>query len=448
MATRAETFPRRYRSARLIGRGAMGEIYRAEDEELRRPVAIKMLAERFAADLAVRQRFKREALAAARLSGDPHTVTIYDVGEQEDRPFIVMEYLDGGSLETRLREQGQVSTAQALRWLEQAAAALDAAHTRGVVHRDVKPANLLLDSGDNVHVADFGIASAAGLDSLTATGTVLGTAGYLSPEQAQGERATAASDRYSLAVLAFELLTGRRPFERDSLAAEAAAHVHTPVPSACEARASLPCEVDEVFARALAKDPAFRYPTAAGFVQELRAALSRAEAPTRIIAPARRRPSRVPLALAALVVAGAGAGLGVVLADRGARSAAPPPRIVVKTVTTPGRTLKQTVTAAGSTAPAHAAPSGDGHTLNDRGYALMQQGQFAQALPYFQQAVSRLAGVGPGDPYEAYANYNLGVTLIELGRCGDAMPYLERARSLEPQRSEVHQALARAKHCA
>ncbi len=121
---------------------------------------------------------------------------------------------------------GRVHTGQALDWLEQAADALDAAHAEGVVHRDVKPANLLLDGADNVHVADFGIASAAGMDSLTKTGTVIGTAAYLSPEQAQGTRATPASDRYALAVVAWELLTGRRPFGGDTPAAEAAAHVH------------------------------------------------------------------------------------------------------------------------------------------------------------------------------------------------------------------------------
>src|SRR5213082_1768329 len=121
-----------------------------------------------------------------------------------------------------------------LEWLEQAANALDVAHREGVVHRDVKPANLLLDLHGRMHVADFGIASAAGLDSLTQTGTVLGTASYLSPEQAKGERTTEASDLYSLAVVAFELLTGRRPFEGDSVAAEAAAHVTGEVPSVCE----------------------------------------------------------------------------------------------------------------------------------------------------------------------------------------------------------------------
>ena len=231
MAVDTELLPPRYRSPRRIGHGAMGDIYLATDDTLGREVVVKVLSERYAADEAITERFKREGLAAARLSGESGAVTIFDVGEWEGRPFIVMEHLGGGSLEERLAGEGAQPPARALAWLEQAAATLDSAHRHGVVHRDVKPANLLLDSHDDLHVADFGIASAAGLDSMTLTGTVLGTAGYLSPEQARGERAGPASDLYALAVVAYELLSGQRPFENDSSTAEAVAHVHAPVPS-------------------------------------------------------------------------------------------------------------------------------------------------------------------------------------------------------------------------
>src|SRR5690242_10925164 len=197
MAVKEGLLPERYTGPQPIGRGGMGEIFRATDTSLGRAVANKVLDDRYARDANVRARFTREALAAARLSGNPNIVTIFDVGEHAERPFIVMEYLGGGSLEERIRAGGAQEVGQALEWLEQAATALDAAHRHGVVHRDVKPANLMLDRNGTVHVADFGIASAAGTDSLTMTGTVLGTAGYLSPEQAQGERATPASDRYS-----------------------------------------------------------------------------------------------------------------------------------------------------------------------------------------------------------------------------------------------------------
>jgi eukaryotic-like serine/threonine-protein kinase len=181
MAVETELLPPRYRSPRLLGRGAMGDIYLATDEQLGREVAVKVLGDRYAADEGIRERFKREALAAARLSSEPGAVTIYDVGEWQGRPFIVMEHLSGGSLEDLLRREGPQPADRVLGWLEQAGAALDAAHRHGIVHRDVKPANLLLNDRGEVTVADFGIASSAGMDSMTLTGTVLGTAGYLSP---------------------------------------------------------------------------------------------------------------------------------------------------------------------------------------------------------------------------------------------------------------------------
>src|SRR2546428_2678287 len=266
----------------------MGDIYRATDAVLGRVVAIKILAERFAQDESVRERFTREALSAARLSGEPNTVTIYDVGEHDDRPYIVMEYLGGGSLDDSLRSTGAQRPERVFAWLEEAARALDAAHREGVVHRDVKPANLMLDREGHVHVADFGIASSTGMESLTMTGTVLGTAGYLAPEQAQGDRATPASDRYALAVVAWEMLTGRRPFEAATATAEAAAHVNAPVPSVYETT-SLPCELDPVFERSLAKDPRNRYESAGEVVAAVRAAMAEAAGSTRAL-PALVRP--------------------------------------------------------------------------------------------------------------------------------------------------------------
>src|ERR1700716_3883265 len=152
MAVGAGLLPERYTGAQPIGRGGMGEIFRATDTSLGRAVAIKVLAEGYAQDASVRERFTREALAVARLSGNPHIVTIYDVGEHRERPFIVMEYLAGGSLDQKLRSEGPQPTSQVLEWLEQAAGAIDAAHREGVVHRDVKPANLLLDRHGRVHV--------------------------------------------------------------------------------------------------------------------------------------------------------------------------------------------------------------------------------------------------------------------------------------------------------
>jgi serine/threonine-protein kinase len=452
--------PDRYDDPEPIGRGAMGEIYRATDTTLGRDVAIKLLDDRYARDESVRARFTREALTAARLSGTANIVTIYDVGEWQDRPFIVMEYVSGGSLEERLRSGG-VTVGQSLEWLEQAANALDAAHRNGVVHRDVKPANLLIDRNERIHVADFGIASAVGLASLTQTGTVLGTASYLSPEQAKGEPTTAASDVYSLAVVAFELLTGRRPFVGDSVAAEAAAHVNAEVPSIREVEPSLPAELDPVFARALAKEPARRYTSAADFVAALRAALEHAAGPTRIVAPARpagpeaapRRPGALVPALALLVLALVGAGIAYAL-TRGGSSAAPEPvriETTVQTVTDQAQTVVSTVvtTAAAppTTAPQSTAPSagGDPVSENDRAYALMNEGRYDDALPLLQDAQQQLDG--QGNLAEAYTDYNLGFTLTQLGRCDEALPYLERSKALQPGRQEVLDAIKQARTC-
>jgi eukaryotic-like serine/threonine-protein kinase len=447
MPVETELLPPRYKGAKRIGRGAMGEIYRATDTTLGRAVAIKLLAQRYAEDEAIRARFTREALSAARLSGAPNVVTIFDVGEWNDRPFIVMEYLGGGSLDEKLQAEGAQPAGRALDWLGQAARALDAAHAEGVVHRDVKPANLLLDRHGNVHVADFGIASAAGMDSLTATGTVLGTAGYLSPEQAQGRRATAASDRYALGVVGWELLTGSRPFASQTLTAEAAAHVNQPVPSVCERNPDLPCELDPVFERALAKDPVDRFGSNAEFVAALRAGLDEAAGSTRVVAPAapaprRRAPQRrgrspwlVPLVALLALAAIVGGILGAVLGGRSGSH--PHAQTHAETVT------RQASTVATTAAPAPANP----HALNDEGYSAMQRGDYTGAIPLLQQAVEGLRGAGPADPYEAYANYNLGYSLLAAGRCSEAVPYLERAKQLEPRRHEPKDALKRAKKC-
>jgi eukaryotic-like serine/threonine-protein kinase len=328
MAVGSPALPARYRDARPVGRGGMADIYRATDAELGRPVAVKVLAEHCAEDDDIRERFLREARAAARLSGDPHTVTIYDVGETQGRPYLVMEYLPGGSLEARLAA-GRIDEALALEWLEQGARALDSAHDHGVVHRDVKPGNLLLDRDDNVYVADFGIARAAGLDSNTQTGVILGTAGYLAPEQAAGGRATAASDRYAFAVVAHELLTGMRP---------------GPTPSS-----KLPPAAQHVFAGALAADPEYRFASCLEFVAALRAALALAAATAPTAVMVRRRHRRTPLAIATALALGVLA--FVLTAALTTGNAAKPPPTVVQTVTVP-----TTRPAVAGVQPAAAAP--------------------------------------------------------------------------------------------
>jgi hypothetical protein len=300
------------------------------------------------------------------------------------------------------------------------------------------------------------------MDTLTMTGTVLGTAGYLSPEQAQGDRAGAASDRYALAVVAWELLTGRRPFESESPTAEAAAHVNTPIPAISSA-GNLPHELDGVFERALAKDPARRYATAGEFVAALRSAFSDAAGSTSQIAAvppaptAATRPlqqaeeggyapyppssrSAWPL-LAALLFAGAIAGalLAYFLTrgDGGKQAATVVTKI--QRVTTQGQTVERRVTVTSSPAPAPAAPSPgssqSGEKLNDAGYSKMQAGDYAGALPLLEQAVGKLQGTGK--LYEAYASYNLAYTRFQFGNCDGVLALLDRAESIEGQKAAI-----------
>jgi eukaryotic-like serine/threonine-protein kinase len=435
--------PPRYHGPTLIARGGMADLYRALDTALDRDVAIKVLGARFAADGEIRERFLREAHTAAQLSGHPAIVTIYDVGETDGLPYIVMEYLPRGSLADRIAAGG-VEPSKAVRWLDDVAEALDHAHARGVVHRDVKPANLLLDDEGQVHVVDFGIANAGLLPSLTATGTVMGTSGYISPEQASGARAGPASDRYALAVVAFELLTGRRPFQGDSFAGEASAHVNAVPPRPSSINKALPGEVDAVLTRGLAKDPAYRYESAAAFVDALRDAL--AGPPTEVIRPApptstdasvRRRRTVAAALLGLLAVGAAGIALGTAASGGGDDHQAQV-RTVVRTQTVAGAPETQTVTLEEpptTTQPRTPTTSSSGAELNDRGFELMQRRDYGAALPVFEQAVDRLRGTG--SLAEAYASYNLAYTRFALGSCDGVLELLDRSQAVQGHRREI-----------
>jgi serine/threonine-protein kinase len=454
-----DILPERYRQPVRIGHGAMGDIFRAHDTALERDVAVKVLAERYCGDEEIRERFMREALTAAGLSSEPGIVTIYDVGEWNGRPFIVMEYMPGGSVADRLRAR-RPDDATALMWLEEAAVALDAGHRRGVVHRDVKPGNLLLDAEGHVHVADFGIASAPGRHTLTLTGTVLGTAGYLPPEQALGDRAGPAADRYALGVVAWELLAGRRPFANESTTAEAAAHVNSAPPSLCEHRGDLPChDLDKVFVRVLAKEPAARPSSCAELVAELRQALEAGPRPA--AAPLPRRPGRSAvrwLALGAIMLGALAGGitLAAALGDDEERAAPPEPRLTTRVttveVTAPGTTVRQQVTVTApspttseeppATTTSVAAPSGaSGVELTDQATALLQAGRYEEAAATARQALAVLGG--SGELYEAYALYDLGAALAALGQCEEAVEVLRRSEQIQGPREEIATARAR-----
>jgi serine/threonine-protein kinase len=317
--------PERYQLVRRIATGGMASVWCAEDQVLGRRVAVKLLSDPYAHDGTATRRFQREARVAARLSGHRHVVTIYDVGRTGDgRPFIVMEYLPGGTVADALRV-GEVDRDQAVRWISEAASALDYAHGRGVIHRDIKPANLLLDCDRVLHVADFGIARIGTDETITRSDQVFGTAAYLSPERAVGRSATEASDRYSLAVAAFELLVGERPFTAEPFAAQARQHLEEPPPRASARNRGLPRSVDAVLQRGLAKAPEDRWPTACAFADALEGALhaDASEPKTAVLRhPMTARRARRAGAAAGAAGAGAGAAVGAgALAGAGAPAA-------------------------------------------------------------------------------------------------------------------------------
>lgn len=250
----------RYQLVELLGRGAMGEVWRAEDATLGREVAVKLLLDRVAVDHAA-ERFRQEAQTAARLN-HPNVVAVYDFDEEEGCGYLVMELVSGSSLRDQLDARGAPDIDEARRIAGQAAAGLAAAHAHGVVHRDVKPGNLLLAADGGVKVADFGIARAAmdAASALTTTGAVLGTSAYLAPERGTGGPAGPASDVYALGCVLYEMLCGRQPFSGDP-AAVVYQHVETAPPPPTNLRAELPAALADFVLRMLAKDPSER-PTA------------------------------------------------------------------------------------------------------------------------------------------------------------------------------------------
>jgi serine/threonine-protein kinase len=527
--------PPRYRVLRHIADGGMASVWAAEDELLGRLVAVKVLARAYDADERARRRFLREARAAAKLGDCRHVVTVYDIGEHDDRAFMVMEHFAGGTVADRLRERRRLPRPVALRWLRETAIALDCAHGHHVVHRDVKPGNLLLDEHGRLAVGDFGIATVASEASVTQTGQVLGTAAYISPEQARGLAATAASDRYALAVVAFELLTGSRPFDVDHPAAQARAHVQAEIPVASDVGDDLPRAVDAVLRDGLAKDPDARPPSAEDLVDRLQDALGdeatavvppptaatrpldavspatvagaaaaehrRAAAAARDVRfrrspttgvrprtprPATSRPTTPPpttpppaaarpepgprrwpaiAALAALLLV---AGSVVTVALTGGGGGASTPTTSARTqgehttstqrqatarrttsTSTSTATQAQSAPATTATTPpaAGAASAGDPKDLNNRGFALLQQGNPTAAVPLLQQSVHGFRTLGrTGEIDYAFALYNLGAALRAAGDPGDAIPLLEeRLQVSNYKRGVVQQELALAR---
>ncbi|HEY3022807.1 MAG TPA: protein kinase [Actinomycetota bacterium] len=259
----------RYRLVRMIGSGGMGTVWEAEDETLGRPVAVKVLSESLAAGERAVRRFEREAKAAARLSG-PYIAAVYDFGRSEGRPYIVMELVRGETLADRLAREGPLPAQEASRIATQVAEALEEAHAAGIVHRDVKPGNVMLTPSGDVRVMDFGIAAAAWAERVTTSGLVLGTPSYLAPEQAKSEKTTPASDVYALGAMLYEMVAGRPPFVAETPVAVALAHIRDDPLPLDQVAEGVPPNLASASMAALAKDPTERPPSAAAFASMLR----------------------------------------------------------------------------------------------------------------------------------------------------------------------------------
>jgi len=265
-----------YRLEGEVGRGGMGVVYRATELALDRPVALKLIAPALAEDPVFRARFERECRMAAAID-HPHAVQVFHAGEEDRVLYVTMRFIDGTDLRAILREENRIEPERAVRFAGHVAGALDAAHRRGLVHRDVKPGNVLValrDEEEQAFLADFGLSKErAAASDLTGTGLAIGTADYIAPEQAQGRDVDGRADTYALACVLYQCLAGAVPYENDSDLEKVWAHVHEPPPDLLDVRPDLPPELGRVLAAAMAKDPGERPVTSGQFARAALAAV-------------------------------------------------------------------------------------------------------------------------------------------------------------------------------
>jgi len=414
-----------YRIVEPLGSGATSVVYRAEHVRLGRQAALKLLTPAFG-EADFRDRFLRESQLAASLD-HPSIVPVYDAGDENGLLYIAMACVEGSDLKSLLADEGPLPVRRALRIAGQIGSALDAAHARGLVHRDVKPANILVAAEDRAYLSDFGVVKELASNGTTRTGSFVGTTEYSAPEQIEGRAVDGRADVYALACVLYECLAGAPPFHRPSEVAVLNAHLHAPPPKLSRAAPAVPQALEPVIEKALSKSPLDRYATCG----ELLAA-ARAAAAERRVHRRRLAVSLTLLALAALI--GAGIATGVyALVDRGStgRTSSPPAVHPRPTQSSLDALLLQN--------------SVDPRTLNDAAYWLGRGNQYARALPLARKAV-KYAVVGT--PTRAYATYNLGDALLHLGRCRASLTYLNRALKLEPaQVKHIRPDLRRAQRC-
>jgi serine/threonine protein kinase len=411
-----------YRIVESLGSGGTSVVYRAEHVRLGRPAALKLLSPGLGeADFS--ERFLRESQLAASLD-HPSIVPVYDAGEEDGLLYIAMACVEGSDLKTLLAEEGRLPTPRALRIVGQIASALDAAHARGLVHRDVKPANILVTTDDRAYLSDFGVVKELTSNGATRTGSFIGTIEYCAPEQIEGRDVDARTDVYALACVLYECLAGAPPFHRPSEVAVLNAHLHASPPKLTRVVPEVPPELEHVIAKALSKSPLDRYPSAGEFLNAARAAAAKRRIHHRRLAVS------ISLLLLAALLGAAAALVLRSLAFGGGSDAAPPPppaqnasldRLLIK--------------------------SNDGRTLNDIAFALMGAHDYERALPFARKAVRKAA---PGTLTYGFANFNLGYTLFKLGQCAESLSPLETALHAEPAtyRPYIRPRLKQAKRCA
>jgi serine/threonine-protein kinase len=395
-----------------IGSGASSVVYAATHARLGRRAAVKVLA--LPPRGPWRERFLRESQIAASLD-HPNVIPVYEAGEDGDQMFIAMRLVDGDDLAGLIEHEAPLPLSRVLRIVAQVASALDAAHTRGLVHRDVKPANILLESGDHAYLSDFGIAKdpAAAL-ALTRTGGFVGSVEYCAPEQIEGRAVDARADVYALACIAYECLTGTPPFHRPTEVAILHAHLNDMTPDIRAVRGDLSADVADVLRTAMSRDPEDRFASATEFARALERAARAARRHAHVV---RHRVALIAALVGLAVVGGVALGLAIAHPGRGTTT-----------------TVLQTVRVA------------DGHALSDAAFAQLQVKNYALALDYAQRGYAVLRGTS-GDPYLGYVSYSLGTALTRLGRCSEAMPYLRQADRLEPHTKAVEKMIALARRC-